>query len=571
MEPNNFTFNISLSVLNHLGRNLYRSFVTVLGEAISNSWDADAENVWIYIDKNTNSFVIKDDGMGMTSDDFQNKFLKIGYSKRKEGENESSRNRPYIGRKGIGKLALLSCAKKISILSKTKDSEYVGGVIDNSGLDQAITDDLTPDEYKLGVFNEDIFSAYTENHEHGTIIYFEDFNDGVRNTLDYLKKMIALYFRFSLLDNTFNIFLNDEKITQDNLDELASKTEFLWEINTQEDPYKEKLTKIKNSTNLTLEGVNYKGFIASVEKPRDLKVINTDERVSVDLFVNGRLREKDILKHMPSARIAESYLYGQIHYDELDSDDIDRFTSSREGIVADDPKYKEFLEHLKSNVLVKVIEYWDKWRLENREDGDPENEDIPKKERKSRELYNAVSRDYTPEEDSDNKDQIDSWVNELGDDAQYNFTSYAECFISENLLRKHIESNSLTPTACCNTDQEGKTCEDRYDPKNGNISLCVFCKGARGKQSLESQKIEAGTSIQVRSDEDNILMYLDYIDLAKIINDTILKDEDKSYKPLRNSVMHTSRLTDQAKTKLTSIFDNVIATVKKYIGIKSRT
>ena len=31
MQNNNFKFNISLSVLNHLGRNLYRSFATVLG------------------------------------------------------------------------------------------------------------------------------------------------------------------------------------------------------------------------------------------------------------------------------------------------------------------------------------------------------------------------------------------------------------------------------------------------------------------------------------------------------------------------------------------------------------
>ena len=70
---NQFTFNISLSVLNHLGRNLYRSFVTVLGEAISNSWDADAKNVWIQIDKKKNSFTIKDDGVGMTSTDFHRK------------------------------------------------------------------------------------------------------------------------------------------------------------------------------------------------------------------------------------------------------------------------------------------------------------------------------------------------------------------------------------------------------------------------------------------------------------------------------------------------------------------
>lgn len=32
-----YRFDISLSVLNHLGRNLYHSFITVIGEAISNA------------------------------------------------------------------------------------------------------------------------------------------------------------------------------------------------------------------------------------------------------------------------------------------------------------------------------------------------------------------------------------------------------------------------------------------------------------------------------------------------------------------------------------------------------
>lgn len=88
MENNrSFTFAISLSVLDHLGRHLYRSFATVLGEAISNAWDADARNVWISLDPDKNGFWIKDDGCGMTAADFQNKFLKIGYSKRKGGNN----------------------------------------------------------------------------------------------------------------------------------------------------------------------------------------------------------------------------------------------------------------------------------------------------------------------------------------------------------------------------------------------------------------------------------------------------------------------------------------------------
>src|ERR1700692_3446246 len=101
-----FAFEISLSVLNHLGRSLYRSFATVLGEAISNSWDADAKKVEIFVQGDQNSFFIKDDGIGMTAEDFQDKFLKIGYSKRKQGTHSDEGRRPFIGRKGIGKLAL---------------------------------------------------------------------------------------------------------------------------------------------------------------------------------------------------------------------------------------------------------------------------------------------------------------------------------------------------------------------------------------------------------------------------------------------------------------------------------
>src|SRR3989344_4204628 len=221
-----FTFAISLSVLDHLGRNLYRSFATVLGEAISNSWDANANNVRIYIDKEKNSFLIKDDGDGMTADDFQNKFLKIGYSKRKKGESVSTKGRPYIGRQGIGKLALLSCSDRITVISRIKNGGYVGGTIDNSGLDRAITEDLTPSQYPLESYDLEVFGKHLENHEKGTIIYFGNIKEGVRNSFDYLRKIIALYFRFSLLDPSFNIYLNDEKITLDDLSDLAQNTQF---------------------------------------------------------------------------------------------------------------------------------------------------------------------------------------------------------------------------------------------------------------------------------------------------------------------------------------------------------
>ena len=115
-------FAISMTVLDHLGRQLYRNFITVIGEAISNAWDADAQNVWIELDREQKTLSILDDGHGMSSEDLDEKFLKIGYTKRgREGTEAHSRSgRPYIGAKGIGKLALLSCADEVSIASKTK-------------------------------------------------------------------------------------------------------------------------------------------------------------------------------------------------------------------------------------------------------------------------------------------------------------------------------------------------------------------------------------------------------------------------------------------------------------------
>ena len=544
MSHKEFTFEISLSILNHLGRNLYRSFVTVLGEAISNSWDADAENVHICIDRKTDSFFIKDDGIGMTSDDFQKKFLKIGYSKREEGGALSQRGRPYIGRKGIGKLALLSCAKRITVATKTQDGKYTGGTINNSGLDQAIRNDLTPDQYFLEELQLKKFTEHTENHEQGTIICFEDIRGGIKNRVDYLKRVVALYFRFSLHDNSFNIFIDGEKVTLNDLKNLSQNTDFLWNINNLEDPFiTEQLTDLKKPAQKLSMDEKVRGFIASVNKPRNLKMPDTEERVSIDLFVNGRLRERDILKHIPTSRIVENYLYGQVHFDELD-EGTDRFTSSREGIIADDPKYKDFLKAFSEKVRI-IIGDWDKFRLDNNQDGDPENEKIPKQKRKSLELFNLVSSQYTPPRDSKSKERFDDWMNEVREDALFNLQSYAECFISENLIRKYISQNKFSLSE--EAEREIK----------------------KHKKNEEKRKRERSMHIDIRKDSDD-LSYLDMRFLAEEVDKLGVSikfvGDAKEYTPIRNAVAHTAFLTNEAKNKLTSVYNNIRAGVLKLLS-----
>ena len=365
-------------------------------------------------------------------------------------------------------------------------------------------------------------------------------------------KTIALYFRFSLLDKSFNIFLNDEKITIRCLDELAMKTEFLWTIKDIDDPY------IKYLKSIFTEGQNefrkldkikstVTGFIASVKKPRDLKITTTDERVGVDLFVNGRLREKGILNHIPTARVVESYIYGQIHYNALDDDAVDRFTSSRESIVVDDPKFKKLLELLKNEVLNIVLNDWDNWRRKKREDGDSENESISKKERKAEELYNAVSEEYSLPEDKKSKKKVGGWVDDLCDDARFNFTSYAECFISENLIRRFIEDAKI---------QLSPKAKDEFTNK------------------LETQnKNKGNVSIELRKNKSK-LSYLSMDDLANLVDkrdpnkEACLARDAHEYKPIRDALAHTALLTDEAKSKLTTVYTNIKGRIKTLLSSK---
>lgn len=545
MENTAYTFNISLSILNHLGRNLYRSFITVLGEAISNSWDADAQNVHIVINRDRNTLIIKDDGRGMNSDDFQNKFLKIGYSKRKNNVSTTENGRPFIGRKGIGKLALLSCAKRITVWTKTERTEFVGGVIDNSGLDEAIKDDVSTNEYHLTVPDATLLEKFGKDMYSGTIIFFEDINDGIRNRIDYIRKMVALYFRFSLLDPSFNIYLNGVQITLDELSDLVNGTQLLWKINKPNDPYiTQKLNvngNLKRDKELVSSIPTVSGFIASVEKPSMLKIRGSEEKASVDLYVNGRLREKDIMKHIPTTRIVESYLYGQIHYNALD-DETDRFTSSREGVVSDDPKFKTFLQNIE-NIIKVIIEDWDVWRTELKQDGDSENTRLTQKERKSQELFNAVAEEFIPpmtEPESNtqpsSRQKVEQWIDELQKDASFNFSSYGECFVAENLLRKYVDNKKIVY-------KEFLTKE---------IEQC--------KEAEKRNKEAANICIDIRKNNSD-LSYASMTNLAKNVDNpgatTTVVQDAKEFKPIRDALAHTSLLTDEAKLKLTSVFHNI--------------
>jgi conserved domain protein len=352
-------FNIDLNVLNHLGLSLYTNTPAVLTEIVSNSWDADATEVHINIDTENGTITIADNGHGMNLDDVENKFLNVGYARRKDKRAISPiYKRNVMGRKGIGKLAMFSLANEVSIFTKTEDDEVVALKVNVTHLREAIEQQQ---EYNTENI-EDTSSFITEK---GTTIVLSDIDKHINTTATYLKKHLAR--RFSILGQKFNfkVFINQEEVTLEHRG-YTSKIEFLWSFGHSAQFLQKNSIKYKELDHqITYDNLSFNitGFIASVKKPSELK----DEDVSnnaITVLANGRIFQENILDELDNAKIFTSYLVGEINADFLDDSNYqDMATSSRQGLRQNDERYA-ILKVFVANALKTVDTDWDVWRKE---------------------------------------------------------------------------------------------------------------------------------------------------------------------------------------------------------------
>ncbi|MFW8591259.1 ATP-binding protein [Glaciecola sp. 2405UD65-10] len=111
------------NTIEHLGVSLYSKLPSVLSELISNSWDADADNVAIdFMESGDNKEIAYvDDGEGMTFDELNDKYLVIGRNRREDTQRQkSAKGRPVIGKKGLGKLSVFGICDEIEVTSIKK-------------------------------------------------------------------------------------------------------------------------------------------------------------------------------------------------------------------------------------------------------------------------------------------------------------------------------------------------------------------------------------------------------------------------------------------------------------------
>jgi hypothetical protein len=191
MSNSKYKMTMSLNILNHLGIKLYSNVPSVLSEVVANAWDADAEKVDIIIDKD--KITIGDDGQGMTVDEANNKYLYIGYERRKQkGEDITPKHkRPVMGRKGIGKLSLFSIADTIKVYSK-KGKEKHGFIMSAKKIQKLLKRKENKEYNPEPILEKDI-----NLNGHNTEIVITDLKKKNIHTAPALKKRIAR--RFSII------------------------------------------------------------------------------------------------------------------------------------------------------------------------------------------------------------------------------------------------------------------------------------------------------------------------------------------------------------------------------------
>ena len=105
-----------------------------------------------------------------------------------------------------------------------------------------------------------------------------------------------------------------------------------------------------------------RGWIGTVQKPKQLDNPDVGNLNSIVVFARGRLFHENILDKVNNGRLYTKYLTGQIEADFLDDDhNADIATSDRQRIQEDDPRYIQLLKFLKSS-LKKIDGQWNELR-----------------------------------------------------------------------------------------------------------------------------------------------------------------------------------------------------------------
>lgn len=351
-----FTMEFEPATIEHLGLKLYVSLPPVIGELVSNSWDADAERVEITLPKGQVTFgseiVVKDDGHGMNANEVQKAYLRIGRNAREDLKKDTTelKGRPLMARKGLGKLSSFGIASEIEVRT-VKDGEAVCIKLNYERMKKW----PRGKPYEPEVVAE---RTGTTSKSNGTEIWIRNLRR--RREIDEALVRRELARRFTIIDEDFKVFVNGVQITYEDrrLQKDCKKT---WNI-----------TELPNG-NVIDASNDWKvsGWIGLVEKASQI------ER-GVDIFARGKAVELETMFGLKTTHIqfARAYVVGEIHADFLDAEE-DNISTARNSAHWESAAGQK-LQEWGSKALIYVFKQWLELQQKEKENKILKTEDFDK-------------------------------------------------------------------------------------------------------------------------------------------------------------------------------------------------
>lgn len=224
-----YIMRISRMTVDKLGVRLYDRVSAVVAELVANAYDADAENVVVRVPmatllarKNRDTgkvegygytIEVEDDGHGMTREEANAHFLRVGKDRRADpaqGTQSRQKERPVMGRKGIGKLAPFGICKRIEIITAGGEETVDGYPVSHFVMDydKILTDEDSPVPMDVGDLDQ------TYRRKAGTTVRLIDFlPKRVPNQETFHRQMAQ---RFGLRQSDFKVSVEDTRNPEEN-------------------------------------------------------------------------------------------------------------------------------------------------------------------------------------------------------------------------------------------------------------------------------------------------------------------------------------------------------------------
>jgi len=351
-------------IIDHLGIQMYQSPVAALAELVANAWDADSELVEILLPDQLGDdaeIVVKDDGIGMTFEDCASRYLNVGWRRRggNPTEQSSGKQRPILGRKGIGKFAGFGIAKKIRI--ETTSQQTGERTVFELNIDELRSDSYVEQNRQVRV-TEYLEADESRIQQHGTTVRLRSLNLNRRISTGPFAKSMAR--RFLLHQGVADFTVRVDGTALPESDDLGG-VEFVFprDYTGQElpdgcvpgdDTWGEE--EIRPNVLIRWRVVFY-------EEP-----IPDEELQGIAVFCNGKLAQSPFFFNLAGGiggQIGQPYVSGQIEADYLDELDVDVIATERQRINWDYEDCSPLLEWGQRRIQ-ELLRIWQSRRAEEK-------------------------------------------------------------------------------------------------------------------------------------------------------------------------------------------------------------